>query len=58
MFSYREAITIGVMTHAALVPDPAALAAATVEELGALRRPEFSRTRYRTRPDGGPGRAT
>lgn len=38
MFSYREAVTIGFMTHAALVPDPGALARATVTELGALRR--------------------
>ncbi|HEU4976170.1 MAG TPA: wax ester/triacylglycerol synthase family O-acyltransferase [Baekduia sp.] len=37
MFSYRDAVTVGYMTHTAQVPDPLALADATVAELDALR---------------------
>jgi len=36
IFSYRDTVTVGFMTHTSLVPDPEALADALVAELAAL----------------------
>lgn len=38
IFSYRDTVTVGYMTHASLVPDPGALASHLVDELAELRR--------------------
>jgi len=37
IFSYRDTVTVGFMTHASLVPDPGALAGELVAELAELR---------------------